>query len=58
VRLDCPPASADCIAQAGPPPGDGCGSELGSWLERGRLPSRDPGERQAPELPMRCEALR
>jgi penicillin-insensitive murein endopeptidase len=58
VRLDCPPASADCIAQAEPPPGDGCSSELASWLERGRIPSRAPGERQAPELPMRCEALR
>ncbi len=58
VRLDCQLASTDCIAQAEPPPGDGCGSELTSWLERGRLPSRPPGERQAPELPMRCEALR
>ena len=58
VRLDCPPASADCIAQAEPPRGDGCGSELASWLERGRIPSRAPGERQAPKLPMRCEALR
>ncbi len=58
VRLDCPPASTDCIAQPEPLPGDGCGSELASWLERGRLPSRAPGVRQAPVLPMRCEALR
>ena len=58
VRLDCPASSGDCIAQAEPPPGDGCGAELTSWLERGRLPTRAPGERRAPVLPMRCEALR
>ena len=58
VRLGCPPGNADCVAQAEPPPGDGCGPELGSWLERGRIPSRAPGVRRVPELPMRCEALR
>ena len=58
VRLDCPPASPECIAQAAPPRGDGCDSELASWQERGQLPSRAPGERHPPELPMRCEALR
>ena len=58
VRLDCPSGSADCVAQPEPPADDGCGSELSSWLERGPLPSRAPGERRAPELPMRCEALR
>jgi penicillin-insensitive murein endopeptidase len=57
VRLECPPASADCTPQAEPPPGDGCGAELASWLERGRIPSRAPGERRAPELPMRCANL-
>jgi len=57
VRLGCPPGNADCVAQAEPGPGDGCGSELVSWLERGRLPSRPPGERQEPELPLRCDAL-
>jgi penicillin-insensitive murein endopeptidase len=58
VRLDCPASSADCVAQAEPPPGDGCGPELASWLARGPLPSRPPGERAAPRLPMRCDALR
>lgn len=58
VRLDCPSGSAQCAAQPDPPPGDGCGAELTSWLERGRLPSRPPGERQEPRLPMRCDALR
>jgi len=58
VRLACPSGSADCIAQLEPPPSDGCGSELGSWLERGQIPSRAPGVRRVPDLPMRCEALR
>ncbi|HEX9875289.1 MAG TPA: penicillin-insensitive murein endopeptidase [Gammaproteobacteria bacterium] len=58
VRLNCPPASADCISQAEPSPGDGCGAELVSWLEGGRIPSRAPGERLPPDLPMRCETLR
>jgi len=58
VRLNCPAGSLDCIPQAEPPPGDGCGAELDSWLERGQLPSRAPGERRMPMLPMRCATLR
>ena len=58
VRLGCPPGSTACVAQPQPPAGDGCGAELASWLDDGRIPSRPPGERRAPELPMRCEALR
>jgi len=58
VRLNCPSTSADCVAQPEPPPGDGCGAELISWLDRGRIPSQAPGERQAPALPTRCTALR
>jgi penicillin-insensitive murein DD-endopeptidase len=58
VRLDCPVGNEECRAQPPPPPGDGCAAELASWLDRGRLPSRPPGERQMPTLPMRCDALR
>lgn len=58
VRLHCPSESADCVPQVEPPLGDGCGAELTSWLDRGRLPSRAPGERRLPALPTRCEALR
>lgn len=58
VRLDCPAASAQCVPQPVPPPGDGCGAELESWLARGPLPSRAPGERRMPALPERCETLR
>lgn len=32
VRLACPAADPGCTAQAPPPPGDGCGEELTSWL--------------------------
>lgn len=58
VRLDCPQLSPGCVRQAAPPAGDGCGAELASWLDRGPLPSRAPGERRPPELPAQCEALR
>ncbi|MGD8325255.1 MAG: penicillin-insensitive murein endopeptidase, partial [Gammaproteobacteria bacterium] len=58
VRLACPPQSPDCIAQAPPPPGDGCGSELDSWLENRLTPTTGGGGRRTPELPMRCDALR
>ena len=58
VRLDCPPASPDCIPQAPPPPGDGCGSELASWLENRLIPSAGGGSRSTPDLPMRCDTLR
>lgn len=58
VRLACPPGSADCVPQAPPPPGDGCGAELSSWLEAGLVPTTDSGTRRAPALPMRCEMLR
>ncbi len=58
VRLACPLDSADCIEQADPPAGDGCGAELASWFDRGRIPSRPPGERREPALPMRCDVLR
>lgn len=58
VRLRCPRDSAACVDQAPPPPGDGCGAELSSWLERGPLPARPPGPRREPALPPRCEALR
>ncbi|WP_237486739.1 penicillin-insensitive murein endopeptidase [Vibrio hippocampi] len=31
VRLNCPENSSECIEQAVPPKGDGCGAELASW---------------------------
>ena len=58
VRLSCPPGSPDCTAQAPPPPGDGCGAELDSWLEDGLVPSSGAAGRRPPDLPLRCDALR
>ena len=57
VRLRCPSGSMDCVAQAPPAAGDGCGAEVDSWLDRGPLPRRPPGVRREPALPPRCEAL-
>jgi penicillin-insensitive murein DD-endopeptidase len=58
VRLACPPGSADCVPQAAPPPGDGCGTELDSWLERGPIPASSSAQRRAPTLPQRCDMSR
>lgn len=58
VRLACPSGSTDCAPQAPPPPGDGCGAELASWLESRLVPAPDGAARRAPVLPARCEALR
>ncbi len=58
VRLHCPAGSTDCVEQAPPAAGDGCGAEVAGWLDRGPLPLRPPGVRREPELPPRCEALR
>ena len=57
VRLHCPPNSTDCVAQAPPAPGDGCGAELEGWFDDGPIPGRPPGTRRLPQLPPRCEAL-
>ncbi len=32
VRLGCPAGSPECVDQAPPPPGDGCGEELAWWF--------------------------
>jgi len=58
VRLHCPPGSADCVEQAPPAAGDGCGAEVADWLDDGPLPRRPPGERSMPRLSPRCDALR
>jgi penicillin-insensitive murein endopeptidase len=57
VRLDCPPDSLDCVPQAAPPPGDGCGAELTSWIDTRLIPTTSSSARRTPELPMRCDAL-
>jgi penicillin-insensitive murein endopeptidase len=49
VRLACPAGAADCITQAPPPEGDGCGAELAWWL--GPEPYRPPEQPQPPAPP-------
>lgn len=58
VRLKCPSDSADCVGQAAPAPGDGCGVEVAGWLDDGPIPRRPPGERRMPTLSPRCDAIR
>jgi len=58
VRLHCPPGSVDCVEQAPPAAGDGCGAEVADWLDDGPLPRQPPGERSMPRLSPRCDALR
>lgn len=64
VRLHCPPDSRDCKAQAPPPPGEGCGKEVESWLADFRKPPKprptlDPAAtpEPTPPPPLRCQAL-
>ncbi len=57
VRLRCPTSSPDCEEQRPSPLGDGCGSELRSWLRH--LPPR-PNENaplHRPLLPAACRAV-
>ncbi len=44
VRLSCPQGSDDCIEQALPPEGDGCGEEVLSWIERPTPPAKKAQE--------------
>lgn len=59
VRLHCPDSAAQCQPQAPPPPGDGCGPELTSWIEDLRHPKPAPPQppKARPPLPVTCQAL-
>jgi penicillin-insensitive murein endopeptidase len=59
-RISCPKGATECENQAPPPPGDGCGKELGWWFtEQARHPK--PGRPTPPmlvsDLPAACAAL-
>lgn len=56
VRLHCPQGSSECIDQAPPPPGDGCGAELQSWFLP-KQPGSAPVKREPPPLPAASQAL-
>lgn len=49
VRLRCPAGDTECVAQAPPPEGDGCGAELAWWL--GPEPWRPPEGPPPPPTP-------
>jgi penicillin-insensitive murein endopeptidase len=42
VRLECPPGLATCAGQSSPPPGDGCGDDLGEWFKPHPPPPKPP----------------
>lgn len=63
VRLKCPKGSYNCIAQANPPKGDGCGDELASWAPQ-TIPVPPPKKvaktkkkKKVKVMPSQCLAL-
>lgn len=49
VRLHCPIGDKGCKAQKPPPPGDGCGKELTSWLKPPPPPKDPPAQKPKPK---------
>ena len=50
VRLNCPVGATDCVPQAPPPAGDGCGEELAWWLGPEPYLPADPATPPTPPL--------
>jgi penicillin-insensitive murein endopeptidase len=64
IRLNCPPGSPACVAQAPLAAGDGCGKELDDWFKRLRAEPKKPAKPPGPpkpvlvsDLPQECQAL-
>lgn len=57
VRLRCPPKSFECLEQAPPPKGDGCGKELKSWFDAPPKTSTKSKVTTLPLPPDSCQAL-
>lgn len=63
VRLSCPDSSSNCVDQAPPPSGDGCGSELASWKPKAVVPAKPQPEKVAAKpkkkkaIPPQCQPL-
>ncbi|ELH7812241.1 TPA: penicillin-insensitive murein endopeptidase [Vibrio harveyi] len=64
VRLNCPESSANCINQAPPPVGDGCGAELASWQPKATPPpvakktvKTTPKPKKKKIMPAQCQPL-
>ncbi len=55
VRIKCPAGSVGCVNQPSPPPGDGCGKELQSWLKllaRPKVVPKTPRIKRKPRPPV------
>ncbi|MBR9789656.1 MAG: penicillin-insensitive murein endopeptidase [Vibrionaceae bacterium] len=63
VRLSCPDSSRNCVEQAPPPAGDGCGYELASWKPKAVVPSKPSAKKvvvkpkRAKVIPSQCQPL-
>jgi len=60
VRLSCPEGMTECVNQAPPPAGDGCGKELDWWFtDEPYAPSDKPPPRDLTmaDLPHACQAV-
>lgn len=60
VRLKCPAGSRNCEDQPAPPPGEGCGEEVDSWIADLRnppKPSKPSRPKPKPVPPAQCRAL-
>ena len=57
VRLHCPADSPYCEEQRPIPDGDGCGTELASWLRHLPPPPPENAPRRMPVLPAACHVL-
>ncbi len=64
VRLACPSSSLNCVNQAPPPMGDGCGAELASWKPKSPSPKAtnkkstpSPAKKNRKLTPAECAPL-
>ena len=57
VRLRCPADSPECETQKPVPEGDGCGTELASWLHHLPPPPPENSVPHARSLPFACQAV-
>ncbi len=59
VRIGCPLDSPQCVSQAAPPSGDGCGAELASWFQPPKpvKSGEKPKPRPKKVLPAACKAV-
>jgi penicillin-insensitive murein DD-endopeptidase len=63
IRLNCPADQPGCVPQDPPPPGDGCGEDLASWLRK-PVPAPQPSRKEhvrptpsPPAMPAACPAV-